>query len=377
LSKGSELGSSLKVVRVEVYPVSTRRVIKENVYARSLFYITRIYTDEGVTGIGEASDILHHEPPDVDYVTQKVNEDLVGMDPTNLHEMERLIQGYAFGELSEGFDIALHDILGKLYKVPIYKLLGGKVRDRITIAFPVWAISKEDEVEKKVDEVVYMVVNKGVKAIRIYVGVNPEADKRLLKNIRDTLGFDLIIRSLDGSNRFTVKKSIQFIKEVERYEFMYFESPCQDLKGMAEVRMSVDTPISQHVDSLQHALQLIENRAVDIFNIAISGRGFYHAKKLFTVAEAGGVECVVGTTQELNIGTAAQAHLIASTVNIHYPCDPAGPLFYEKDVTKTGVKFESGDLIVPEGVGLGLEIDEEKLEELRVTPRELRNLIGR
>jgi len=356
----------LLITRIEVFPIVTRRIIKERVYARSLFYITKIHTDEGIVGIGEASDILHHETPDVRFVEKRANRDLVGKDPTNIHEVERVIQGFSFGELCEGFDIALHDLLGKFYRVPIYKLLGGKVREKILIAFPLWAISRDEEIGRKIEEVAYMMENRGVKAIRIYVGANPEVDKRLLKALRDTFGYGLLIRSLDGSNRFTAKKAIRFIKEVERFEFMYFESPCQDLKGMAEVRRAVDSPISQHVGSPERALEMIENRSVDIFNISISGGGFYRAKKLFSIAEAAGIECVVGTTQELNIGTAAQAHLIASTPNIHYPCDPAGPLFYEKDVVKEGVRFKDGELYVPEGLGLGLEIDEGRLKELLI-----------
>ncbi|MEM2926986.1 MAG: mandelate racemase/muconate lactonizing enzyme family protein [Candidatus Bathyarchaeia archaeon] len=363
------------ITRVDVFPIATRRIIKERVYARSLFYIIKIHTDEGIVGIGEASDILHHEAPDVGFVAKRANKDLVGKDPTNLHEVEGLIQGFSFAELSEGFDIALHDLLGKFYKVPLYKLLGGKVREKILIAFPLWAISKDEEIDRKVGEVAYMIENRGVKAIRIYVGANPEVDKGLLKALRDAFGYGLLIRSLDGSNRFTAKKAIRFIKELERYEFMYFESPCPDLKGMAEVRRAVDTPISQHVGSPERALEMIESRSVDILNISISGGGFYRAKKLFTIAEAAGVECVVGTTQELNIGTAAQAHLIASTPNIHYPCDPAGPLFYEKDVVREGVRFEDGELYVPEGLGLGLEIDEERLKELLIGFHEQEKLL--
>lgn len=364
----------MQIRDVHVQPVRTRRVVAGHVYASSLFYIIQVRADEGLTGIGEASDILHHEPPDVEYVAERARRDLLGKDAFNMNELQKAIRGYAFSEWRAGLDIALHDLLAKAFRLPLYTLLGGKVRDRVVIAFPIWTMAVEEEVPRKLAEISSM-VERRIKAIRIYVGANAEADRKLLKEIRDRFGYGLLIRSLDTSNRFTPKKAIRYIRQVERYEFSYLESPCASIEGMAEVRRAVDTPISQHVGSLEHALQMVRGRAVDIFNIAVVGGGFSYAKKLFTLAEAAGVECVVGTTQELNIGTAAQAHLIASTPNIDYPCDPAGPLFYEKDVVKAGVAFQEGEMLVPEGLGLGLEIDEEKLQELSIGPEEQKGLL--
>ncbi|MEM2905608.1 MAG: mandelate racemase/muconate lactonizing enzyme family protein [Candidatus Bathyarchaeia archaeon] len=364
----------MRIENVEVYPVSTRRVVAGNVYGSSLFYILRIRTDEGLTGIGEASDILHHEPPDVEYLVERVRRDLAGRDPFNMNELQGVVRGFAFSEWRAGLDIALYDLLAKALRLPLYTLLGGKTRDRVVIAFPVWTMTRKEEVPKKLAEIDAM-VERGVKAIRVYVGANVEADKELIKGIWDRWGSELLIRSLDTSNRFTPKNAIRFIREVERYEFQYLESPCASIEGMAEVRRAVDTPISQHVGSLEHALQMIRGRAVDIFNVALAAGGFHWARKVFTLAEAAGIECVVGTTQELNIGTAAQAHLIASTPNIHYACDPAGPLFYERDVTKTGVTFREGEMLIPEGYGLGLEIDEDKLRELTLKPGEQKRLL--
>jgi L-alanine-DL-glutamate epimerase-like enolase superfamily enzyme len=364
----------LRIEHVEFIPFATRRMIKGSYYGRSLFYLVKMRANDGITGIGEASDILHGLPPDIGYLTEWLNRRLSGLDPFNTNQVEAVIQSTGIGPLCEGLDTALHDLLGKALKVPVYALLGGKVRDSIPIAFPFWAIRGKQEVRRKIDELTYL-VDRGIKTIRIYVGANIEADMNLLKDIRDKFEYDVLIRSLDLSNRFTPKRAIRFIKRAEKYEFMYAESPCKDLKGMAEVRRAVDTPISQHVATLEHALAMIENRSVDIFNIGVAGGGLTQAKKQFVIAEAGGVECVVGTTQEMTIGTSAQAHLIASTPNVHYPCDPAGPLIYEKDITKTRLDLGGGILKVPEGIGLGIELDEERLKQIRVDPEDQKSLM--
>jgi len=367
----------MKITEVELTPVNTLRIEEhQNVFERSLFYIVRVKTDEGAVGVGEMSDLLHHEPPDIEYLRRRINRELKGKDPFDLNDIEAYIQRFHFKEVREGLDIAIYDLIGKALKMPLYRLLGGKVRDRVTIAFPIWRIYSEKEIPSKI-EVINQMIKDGVSAIRVYVGGNFEADKKLLRSIRDSFGYDLTIRSLDASCIPTPKKAIKMIKKFQKYEFMYFESPCPplDFQGMAEVRKAVDIPISHHVSSLDYAMKLIENRCVDIFNISITCGGFFLAKKLFTLAEAANIECVVGTTQELNIGTAAQAHLIASTPNIHYPCDPAGPLVYKDDVTKSRIEYRNGQMIVPEGIGLGVEIDENKLKKLTVKPEDLNKLM--
>ena len=67
---------SLRIQEVEVQPTATRRLVAGHIYGSSLFYIIRIRADEDITGIGEASDILHHEPPDLDYLTKQGRREL-------------------------------------------------------------------------------------------------------------------------------------------------------------------------------------------------------------------------------------------------------------------------------------------------------------
>jgi muconate cycloisomerase len=71
---------------------------------------------------------------------------------------------------------------------------------------------------------------------------------------------------------------------------------------------------------------------------------------------------LIGTTQELNLGTAAVAHLGAAARVLDYPCDNTGPRLYTDDVVQAPVRYQAGYLHVPEGAGLGLEIDEARLE---------------
>jgi len=79
------------------------------------------------------------------------------------------------------------------------------------------------------------------------------------------------------------------------------------------------------------------------------------------------VKTLIGTTQELSLGTAAQLHLGAAMPNLDFPGDPTGPLLYQEDVVRRRVQYEGGHALVPGGPGLGLELDEEALTRLWAT----------
>ena len=73
-----------------------------------------------------------------------------------------------------------------------------------------------------------------------------------------------------------------------------------------------------------------------------------------------------GSTVELSIGTAARAHLLAAMPNVDLPCYPAGPLVYQEEVCREKVRYENGHFVVPDGPGLGVEIDEDRLTAQRL-----------
>ena len=115
---------------------------------------------------------------------------------------------------------------------------------------------------------------------------------------------------------------------------------------------------------------------MDICNIATCSHGIKRSKALFDFAQGCGMRALHGTTQELSIGTAAAAHVCASIERIDMPCDPAGPILYTEDCTLNRVRYEDSCLVVPDGPGLGVEVDEEHLEEIRYKGTRLKRLKG-
>ena len=132
------------------------------------------------------------------------------------------------------------------------------------------------------------------------------------------------------------------------------------------VKEAVDVPISEHVGSAEIGVGLAKNNAVDVFNVGVDWDGITECVKIFALGEMFGIKVLHGSTVELSIGTAARAHLLAAMPNVDLPCYPAGPLVYQEQVCREKVRYENGHFVVPDGPGLGVEIDEDRLTAQRL-----------
>jgi muconate cycloisomerase len=349
----------MKVTNVKLYPIQTPR----ETGAISKHLIIKLQTDEGLVGLGEMSDL--DTLPDVKNLESQLNQSLIGLDVFNSEQLDAQMNKFPMFA-SVGFELAILDLRGKAFNLPVYQLLGGAYRNKIRVCYPIFPARDQAEAQANVERVGRILEKHGFDLFRYYGGVNLDADESFLKGVKDRYGDKAHFKSLDLSGRLDWKTAIEVIKRFEPYGFMLVESPCRDAEGKARVREAVSLPISEHVGSFPQALEFAQKKAVDIFNVAVVSRGLRFAKKIFALAEALGLKMLIGTTQELSIGTSAQAQLGASVPNLEYPSDPAGGRLYLEDVVKERVKYENGYLLVPQGPGLGMEIDEDKLKTLAI-----------
>ncbi|MSS70689.1 MAG: muconate cycloisomerase [Candidatus Latescibacteria bacterium] len=349
----------MRITDLKLYPVGTRRATG----SASPHIIVRLGTDGGITGIGEMSD-LGHSPvmPDVDQLEGALRKAMAGADPFDPGRIDSVVDRFPT-PLGAGIDTAIHDLRGKALGVPVHDLYGGAYRKRYKICYPIFRHRDVSEVAKNVERV-GEVLKLGFDLIRLYVGGNLDADELFLRTLKETHGDAVKVKSLDFSRTLDWKSTIRAVERLGWVEPMLVESPCPDLEGMAKVREAVRFPISEHCESVAQAVAFARAQAVDILNIAVCNQGIRRARDLFAAAEALGLRTLIGTTQELSIGTSAQAHLGASVANLDFPGDAAGAQLYIDDVVVTRVKYEQGYLVVPDGPGLGMELDEAKLEAL-------------
>jgi muconate cycloisomerase len=364
----------MKITSVKLTPVAVKR--RTGFVSRHV--IVELSSDEPeLVGLGEMSDFGHLPlyMPDVRDLQKSLSRLLVGRDPMQLNALEQLLLDLFPEEMFMydmsavircGIDVALHDLVAKKLGVPVSQLLGGAVRERLRICYPIFRHRSKAEVEHNVESVGER-LSEGFDLIRLYAGLDLDADELFLEGIREKYGKKVKVKSLDFSNLVPWRRAVEATRRLARFDVELIESPAprNDLDGMLEVRRRVDLPVSEHCYSFHQARLMLEKGCVDIFNICtvfIGGIG--PARKLFTLAESFGVHCLIGTTQELSIGTAAQAHLGASFFRLDHPGDPVGPRLYAEDVVKQRVEYVQGHLVVPQGPGLGVELDDRELARL-------------
>ncbi|HYF76343.1 MAG TPA: enolase C-terminal domain-like protein, partial [Symbiobacteriaceae bacterium] len=253
------------------------------------------------------------------------------------------------------------DIMGKKLNVPAYQLLGGKVRDRIPLAWVV-GIGSIDEM---VEEAVSYVKKYGFETVKLKIGREPAKDLDVVREVRSALGPTVKIR-VDANQGYDVSTAIKTLRKMEQYDLELVEQPVAkwNILGMAEVAAALDTPIEadESMFGYHDAMTLIKLKACDIINIKIMKPcGLYGSKKVAAVAEAAGLTCLIGSMVEFGPGTAAGLHFAAAHRVVAHACEQVGGFLFAGDVVEENFGLsavEGGSLKVPEGPGLGITMKE-------------------
>lgn len=370
----------MKIKSLKLHPVAVERqygtvIATEGGKARrtvkkSFFYFLELATDNGLTGWGELSDV---EPGDLPKNAGEYGELLaafmVGRSPFDVQRMHREfrehfdVRGSGLAQAAGcALDMALYDLAGKATGRPVYELLGGAVRREVQVSWVAYIREELDLIREEIRQR----VAEGFTAFKLKVGVNIDLDEQRLAIAREVAGKDASIK-LDANEGWSVAEAPKFIRRLNKYRLAGVETPVPREKpaDIAAVRKQVEVPILEHVSDPTYGLALLKADAVDVFNIATTGAGgIWPARALVSLAEAGKVGVLIGSTVELGLGTLAQLHLAATVPNLTLPSDLIGPGMYKNDVLTRPLRYRAGKLDIPSGPGLGGEIDRAKLREL-------------
>lgn len=329
-------------------------------------------TDEGLVGYGEASPWpVFAETPwgTKDAIDRYLGPCVLNEDPINveklLMKMDTVLVGYPFAKA--GIETALLDLTGKILNQPLYKILGGLVRDRISVSYSV----ANQDTDKDVKEVEWL-LERGIRKFKMKTGVLPLVKEvERLNAVSKILPPDAQFR-FDFNQGLTWENAMVTCRRLEAFRPLYMEQPLRmwNIEGMALIAQALDTPISadESVFSIYDCLRVVKARAADIISIKIMKHGgILKAKKIAAIAEAAGLPCYAGAMWESGIGIAASMHCTASTPNIIYGSDYYIPNFLlNDDMIQTPLKVENGFMFVPKGTGLGVEIDMDAVNRYRV-----------
>jgi len=352
----------------------------------------RVYTDQGIYGHGEGTDAVLGGVA----LVQGFRRFLIGQDPLNVDLLwERIRTGGIFAGAQAGqyvaalsaLEIALWDLAGKAVGLPVYQLLGGKMRDRIRLYCDSQTNSPDDP---QAQEKIQRIKDAGFTAVKIDVddardpmrwdAVNWTASNAELDNMLGKVAFmrqsldkrtDLAV---DMHGRHDMSTAKRFAREVEPFKLLFLEEPvpAENFDAMRDVRESTSTPICAGENVyLRHGFRpYLERRAVDIImpDIQKCG-GLLEARKIADMAHTYYVpvapHCVVSP-----IGTMASCHVCAAVPNflvLEWHWMPRLALW--KSFVKEGEIIDKGFIAVPDRPGLGVEMNEEAARQAQVPGR--------
>ena len=369
----------MKITHIETIPINVPLMAdlttktSHGEHVDSPYVIVRVHTDEGLVGLGEATLSPRWSgetsPGCVAAIEGLLAPALVGEDPTAVQrlriKMNSAIRLNPFTKAA--IEMALWDLAGKAADVPVHRLLGGKIRDEMPIKMVVGAF----DVPKAV-KLAKRFLDWGVKCLKVKVGLDPRQDLDRVAAVRELAGPDIPI-GIDANCGWSPPQARRMLSQLAEFDILFAEQPIAtaDPSKLAALREHTDIPImaDESVFTPNDAWHLTTRRAVDILSVNPGKHGgLLGTLEVAHVAQAAGVDCSMGSNLELGIGTAALLHLGAVAPSIaseRYPGDYIGPLYHAADMLTSPLTLGPQAARVPDGPGLGVELDEAQLEKYR------------
>lgn len=384
----------MKIINVKVTPIAIPDVpllntkgVHPSVFLRA---IIEMETDTGLVGLGEAYGAARTLTG-----LQRVAPTLEGLDPYDLRDLrarveEALPEGGGVNAptaladhkvvdvVYSAFEIACLDLRGKEVDRPLYDLLGGAVRKDIPFGgYLFFKHAKRPgtvgqdifgEVltpDALVEEAKVLVGDHGYKSLKLKGGVlDPDQEVETMLKLREAFPHHGL--RIDPMGAWTVPTAQKVVKQLDGV-LEYLEDPVRGLDAMAELSALIDMPLATNlvVVEFEHVVEAIKKDAVQIvLSDHHYWRGATGAIHLGELCRAAGLGVSMHSNSHLGISLAAMCHVAAATPNLTYDCDTHYP-WYDKEIIKGGrITFKDGMLRVPEGPGLGVELDQEVVAEL-------------
>lgn len=322
--------------------------------------IVEIHTDTGAIGYGEA-------PPTgavtgdtagaiIGAIQDHIAPTILGREVDDFENLMLAVQGCILKNTSAkaAVDMALWDLYGQLYNIPIYKMLGGS-RNKIVTDITI-SVNDPEEMARDARNA----IDRGYDCLKCKVGKDAPLDLRRLQAIRAEVGKDVKIR-IDANQGWKPKEAVRILGQMEDagLDIEFVEQPVaqHDLTGLKYVTDNVTIPVmaDESVQNAADALTIMQMRAADLVNIKLmKAGGLYNALKIASAAEVYGVECMLGCMLEAKVSVNAAIHL-ACAKQIITKIDLDGPVLCTEDPILGGAVFCEKDITVSDEPGLGIK----------------------
>jgi L-alanine-DL-glutamate epimerase-like enolase superfamily enzyme len=329
--------------------------------------LVQVDTDEGVVGIGEAA--AYPSADIVLAVLRSIEPFVLGENPFNIEKLVRRIEVVGTWHHVKGtspaigaFEMACWDIVGKVCQQPVVNLFGGRVRDEVEFFYYVSQATPE-----KIADEGRRGRELGFRTFYLKVGAGDlTADIARVEALRDGAGPGALLR-VDANEAWSPGTAIRSVRELERFGLELVEQPVsgRNLAEMAYVRSRIDTPLLANEASWTRydQLEVIRAGAADVVSVDNQmDNGLLNLKRSAGICEVAGLPVLKHSLGELGVATCAAVHVMASTPNFLYANQSYAALLTDDILAGTAaLPYADGALKVPEGPGLGVQLDPERV----------------
>lgn len=342
---------------------------------RTNWVFVKVYTDEGINGVGEAT--LEYKEKALFGAVEHIKEYLVGKDPRDIEAHWHAVYrdaywrgGAVLMSALSAVEMALWDILGKSLNVPVYRLMGGKANEKVRIYVNGWFAGTKTP--KEFGEKAKVAVQKGITAMKSdpfgksYLDISSKDLNTALEciaEVRAAVG-DSVDLLIEGHGRFNIPTATKIARELEQFRPMWFEEPVppDNLDVLKAVRDKSPVAISagERLYTRWDYRKLFDLAAADYIQPDLShAGGIMECKKIAAEAECRYIPFAPHNPSG-PVANAATLQLAASCPNFCILEIMYSDVAYRKDVTNESLTYKDGYMEIPDKPGLGIEINEEE-----------------
>jgi len=362
--------AEVRTIRADI-PLRRPHVMSFTTLQAVNFVFARVETRDGLVGWGEAACLggPTWSEESAESVAATIEHYLApwlpGHDAAALEAlriaMARRVQGNPFARAA--IEMALWDLNGRALGVPVHRLLGGRLRDRVPLSWSLAVADPEAEVAEALERVA-----RGHRIFKIKTGVHPLAEEvARVRRIREAVGPEVALR-VDANQGWDRLLALRAIRALAPFGLDFVEQPVPrwDLRGLSAIGRRAGVPVmaDESCCTPQEALELARLGGVGILGLKVTkSGGIASTMAIARIAEAAGLGAYVGCMIETSLGTAAYLHVALAAAPVTWGCELFGPLLLRGDVTREPVRYAPGAILALDLPGLGVEVDEGLLKE--------------
>lgn len=331
--------------------------------------VVRVTDADGAIGISSIDPSTravspHTAPELVAAIRDKVGPAVIGQDPLNINRILEIAAKAAPTQpgASCGVELACVELICRRQGIALYDYVGGAVLDRVQFNGWVGELPADEaatEAKRWKDA--------GFKSLKIKVGNEVGKDSARVMAVRDAVGKDMQLR-MDANQQCNVEQALALCRAVKSCGMQLFEQPTpkDDLAGLARIRREGGIPIMADESISDHAslIRVIKADCADYVKFGIKqAGGLLQSARMLATAEAAGLPVVLGHGFGLDLSTMAEIMLGATSRNILPGLECVGPLKVVDTVAKTRLDIGKGNIALPKGPGLGIDLDDAKLKQ--------------